>query len=313
MKLREITLVDQGFLGVVVSGLDPVKGEKHYFLDDLTRERRSPVPEHIMKKFKKLNYYFLNITGHWISVYDKYLNDKKEIVSPEEATGAYMHFKSLWDSAVVTKIKADDSSFILAGQVERVEDKPVKIRTPKITAEDDLGFYADARDDIQSLFHDILLWIDTKSLPSADTAKHYIQSRGNDKDQASLSSMDQQEIIDTLIQSLDSKGFIVMMNAADEDQVRAITENSSEDDSQIYSSGNIDSDRMPEVEGIFDDDQEEVKEDENYPEKTSEEDISGIGLYEEDAEDFIQPDKVRDPFGPPASEGDFKNLKEEFE
>ena len=310
MKLREITLVDQGFLGVVISGLDPVKGEKHYFLDDVVRERNSPVPEHILKKFKRLNYYYLNVTGHWIAVYDKFLSDDKDIIAVDEPNAAYMHLKSLWESTLVTKIKADASSFILAGQVERVEDKPVKIRTPKITPEDDLGFYADARDDIQALFHEILLWIDTKSLPSAETAKHYIQSRGNDKDQASLSSMDQEDIIKILTENLDKKGFIVMANAEDPEQMQTLglsdgNEEQAEDDTQVYSSGNIDSDRKPQAEDAFDEGEED---------EPSIDDAPAAELYEEDdEEEFPQPDKVKDPFGPPASERDFNSLKEDFE
>ena len=309
MKLNEITLVDHGFLGVVISGLDPVKGDKYYFLDDVTRERNSPVPDHIMKLFKRLNYYYLNITGHWISVYDKYIDDYNDIISPEDPNAAFMHLKSLWESTSILKIKADDSSFIFAGQVERVEDKPVKIRTPKITADDDLGFYADARDDIQNLFHEILLWIDTKSLPSAETARHYIQSRGNDKDQAGLSSMDKDQIVKILTDNLNEKGFVVMANAEDPDHMEAIgivSESNNPDkndqDTQVFSSGNIDSNRSPEAEQ---EDEEYQQEDDEFTQ------VDAEPLFEEDDEDFIQPEKVKDPFGPPASERDFKSLTEE--
>lgn len=316
MKLKKIKLVDKGYGGIILDGIEPVKGEDIVHLDDVQRERHVPVPGHVLNTFAPLKYFYLSITGHWIGAYDKYLDRNGYTISDpgdqDNIGKAYMALRALWDATVITQVVLDQKGFRFLGSIEAVENKPVSINTPRITIDDDLGFYSDAIDKIEECMKACFDFVNQVSLPSAEESRKYLTDRGSNKEKERVSDMSEDELTASVLDKIAEKGYIIIADETHQEELKAIE---SDEKISVHSSRSIDSERNPEFEPA--NTPEDKQEDDGYPDDPDESSIDEEAPWDDEGTNYQEPsplhhdDEQVNPFGPPASERDFRELDPE--
>jgi hypothetical protein len=325
MKISKIKILDNGFGGVELEGIEPVKAVQGYFIDSVTRTRKGVLSKEIMDAIKKLTYFYLSITGHWLAPFDKYIDkDTYSLTTGEEGVNnSYMLIKDIWDKTNINKITIQGASFSFSGTIETVERKPISISTPKITMEDDFGFFDDAISKIQELWELIAEFVESKAIASPERTREYIETHGSDKDKEEAVKMSDEEIMKKAAVLFDQKGIIFLSdpdNKEHSEVMEAIGDGAEQQ--KVVESGDIDSSRQSEAEEVKNEsfeqednpptEEEPPTQNEEFP--TAEDEATPIDKEEEvvEVEEEIEiiPENKGVDFGPPASEGDFKDIKE---
>ena len=250
-------------------------------VDNVERTRPVIVPDNVIAEINKLKYYFLNLTAHWHPSFNPFYDRHHHIVLPVSADASDDHLllKDLWRRTTITGAKVEAGYFLITGKIESVTDKFVGLVTPKIGMDDDIGFY----DECMTVLDGIAKAI-------ADYLKKGVISLEEYKDKMPAqvtAGKTTEEITEMVINSLQEKGAIIMMDAVSGREL----DGGESVDSVVVKSGSIDAGNLPE--GSFEED----------PEFDESAEVPGISGQEEDP-DFKDPqfdDEKVDPFGPPAA------------
>jgi hypothetical protein len=241
MKISKFRLINEGFTGVSVEAVESINQGNLTVLDKVSRLRTYPVPEHIRAKISKLKYFYLNLTHHWIDPFDKcFDNETYDFVKlgDQEPPKSYIILQTLMNHTKVLGVTMKNSGFVIIGTIESVEGKKISISTPFVTEEDDVSFFTEASDKIEEIMNDIAgLLKSTIALPFDE--KQVLMAKGFKEDD--IAGYSKQEMIDMVIEGLQDKGAIVLMNS-DGTEPAAITDGTAP--SKLHQkSGSIDSHR----------------------------------------------------------------------
>jgi hypothetical protein len=192
--------------------------------DQINVYRRDFVPKNIMDAIDRLKYFLLNITGYWIHIYDNYVdfNTYKLLPPDENAKESRRHLQTLWDNVYVTQIKMDLNSFTIMGMFEHIENKPLNLNPARITANDDLVYYENARDQIKRLFGVIIAYFSTAAISDIDDYRKYLLSHTDEAGKKEIASFDEEQIVNRVVDLFSHRGMIVMMETETPDLPGAI-------------------------------------------------------------------------------------------
>jgi hypothetical protein len=223
MKLSKFRLINEGFTGIYVEAVESINQGNLTILDKVNRLRTYPVPDYIRNKISKLKYFYLNLTHHWIEPFDKcFDNEEYDFVklNDQEPPKSYMILQTLMNHTKITGVTIKNSGFVIIGTVESVEGKKISITTPFVTEEDDVSFFTEATDKIEEIMDDIAGLLKSNKAISFNE-KEALKSKGFKEED--LTGYDKQEMIDMVLQGLQEKGAIVLMNSDGSEQ-EAITD-----------------------------------------------------------------------------------------
>jgi len=266
MKILKFKLLDEGRDGIVVEAKEYLAAGQFKIVDDVKRTRRINISDELKKEIDKLKYFFLNLTGHWISPYSKYY-DKESFtllkIEGSEPPKPQLLLKELWQKTFVTGAVASGNGFIITGMIETVENKKLGLATPFITEDDDIGFYTECMDVLEKIVVSISKYLRSQAIPIEDARKLIPQEL--------LEGKTTDEVVQIVIDKLEDKGAIIMMSKED-----ALPEKTDEKKVEVHTNqANIDGDN--------------------------------VNAAEEITDDQIQKENIKkNPYGQPASEGEFK-------
>jgi hypothetical protein len=276
MDIIKFKLIAGGRGGIEVTAKEFLSSGKFQIVDDVKRKRKLPLSEDLINEVKKLKYYFLHLTSHWIPVYDQYFDKETYTLLPlelPEPKKAQLVLKELWNKTEVTGAKSSIAGFLLTGKIESIKDKFIDLTTPFVDEDDDFGFFEEAIEVLNKVSKGIGEYILTHQLS--------IESGKQDLPDDVLTSKSKDEIAALVEQRFMDRGAIIMMSDSNE-----LPDH--QDDIILHQSKNgIDKSSIKHAEII-----EEEKEEEQ-PEESS--------LLEEEFKEYVpQPEKVN-IFGPPAA------------
>lgn len=262
MDISKFTLIDGGLGGVKIVGIEKMPHEKLLFLDDVTRERKVPLSEELRNKIQGLKYFFLNLTGHWMDPFRKYidLNTYLPLDVPTDGQpvpAGHLMLKGLWNKVDITGVTLKNGGFVITGKIDIVSGKRMGLATPFITEEDDLSFYLDAIKRINDIMDDLSSAITMKSLPINTSDKQMMLSFGASED--GMQDIDMDKLQEQVIDGLMKKGAIILMDNDDIAPQRKVLDQGTKLNTNTSS---IDSHNMPEAEEYTDQDDEDPKQDE---------------------------------------------------
>lgn len=243
MKISKFRLINEGFTGVVVDAVESINQGNLTVLDKVNRLRTYPVPDFIRDKISKLKYFYLNLTHHWIEPFDKCFDmETYDFVKldGQDPPKSYIILQTLMNHTRVLGVTMKNAGFVISGTIESVEGKKISISTPFITEEDDVAFFTEASDKIEEIMNDIAgLLKSAKALPFDEKAALMAKGFKNED----LQGYTKQEMIDMVIEGLQDKGAIVLMNS-DGSEPEAITDGTAK--TKLHTgTGSIDSHRVP--------------------------------------------------------------------
>lgn len=214
MNISKFKLLDGGLSGVRIESVEKMPHENMMFLDDVSRTRKVPLSDELRAKIQNLKYFYLNLTSHWISPFNKYFDLQEYKLLPlVEVDGKQPQGQTLlhdiWNHVKITGVTIKNGGFVITGEIEVVEGKKIGLATPFITEEDDLSFYLDARKHIEDIMNDLSLALESRALPMPKDKQMAI-SFGEDDEK--VESMDMDELEQRFIDRLMEKGAIIMMS-----------------------------------------------------------------------------------------------------
>jgi len=264
--------------------------------DEINTFRKDFVPRHILDAINRLKFFYLNLTGHWIDLYDQYLDTETYLLEPvgEDAKAGRRHLQTLWESTWVTQAKIDGHSFSLIGMLEIVDGKMLNISPPKVTPDDDLDFYVNAREVIQGIVALLVQYFSTAAISDVDDYRKYLLSHADETAKVEIASFDESQIVNRVMDEMSKQGAIIMMEGDPALQPKAVEQIAEEN--KVIEEPKADFEPEPEDQGAYEAGvEEEIK-------SRKEELKMETGEDWDNEETAPEPEKVPDPYGQPAAE-----------
>ena len=247
--------------------------------DQTTTFRNEEVPDYIIKAIQRLKYFLLSICGYWIPVFNEHMDWELFSPVPMESEGAnkgreFLH--GLFDRITVTQVEADRDGFVIRGQMDVIDNKPLNLNPARVTHDDDLDYFGEAKDIISAIMKILYGYFSTYAIEDMEDYKRYLLSHSNETQKHEIAKYTDDQVLNTLMDKMMKEGWVIM--AADDSK--------NEDEVQVADVIPPDVDLEPE------------------PEEAAEE-----------KGDWKPPvEKVKDPFGPPAAEqGQAEPVSEEMQ
>jgi len=176
--------------------------------DKVNTYRKNSVPAPIMDAISRLKYYFLNLTGHWISLYEPYFDKVTMKIKPlpNEPKKGHVYLQTLWQSTDVTQGKFTENSLQIMGVLDIVDSKPLSINPPVVTAEDNLEWYEDAKDQVRVIFDLLVNYFSTAPLQDIEDYRRYLLDRANEGQKQSIAAFTDEQIMNTVMDGLSKRG-----------------------------------------------------------------------------------------------------------
>lgn len=290
MKIMKFKLLNGGLDGIELEAKEYLASGKFQIVDDVKRTRRIMLSDELIDEVKKLKYFFLNLTGHWIPPFNAYYDTEAKRINPvgDEPSKAHLLLKDLWNKVTVTGAKANGEGFLLTGKIEAVEGKQMGLTTVFVTSDDDIGFFTEAMQVLDDVAVGISEYIRTQAIP-IEEAKMKVPSK-------LIEGKTDDEIGQIAADYMMKKGAIIMMNGGTEpDQLPESTEN---EETVHKSTKSIDSKNQPEAESVAETkaDKKSVPEPDDNPDK-GHDDSDGAEGTEGDSPGDVK----KEPFGQPAA------------
>jgi hypothetical protein len=251
MEIEKFKLITDGHIGIEVWGYEHLRSKinpSFVVIDPVYRKRRLPCDPLILERIKRLKYYLFNISGHWVSVFNKYFDHETmapvTIKKGEEPKQTLEYLKLLFNRTKITGARLSETGFLITAVIEAVERKPMGISTPLITQDDDFGFYADAVDEISKIFSMLEAHIALPQLTMGQ-AKDILELHGISAE--AIKDKTEKEVEGDAVNLLESKGFILI---SPEETDRMIEGKKTEGGKLSTSQKNIDGKNLPVAEVI---------------------------------------------------------------
>lgn len=217
MKIDKFKLIAGGIEGIEVWRTEPVKKGTLISMDQVHRTRKVQIDKPLREKIQKLRYFFLCLTRHWMSPFDKYFNSETLEPMPLAPKDGVLPvgqelLKSLWNDTAITGVSVKEAGFVITGTIECIEGKKMGVSTPFITSEDDFHFYMETMELINEIGDEINKYLYSRLLPIEDAKEQYMLENN-------LKSLDESQInalTEELITRFQEKGAIILMNSEDD-------------------------------------------------------------------------------------------------
>ena len=215
MKLDSIELLNEGYHGVKVVGVEAVGKDGATILIPTTKTYPLPLPVDLIAKIKKLKRYMLEMTNHWWPEFNEHLAPEGYILDRKVGKGGedinYVRAKNIWDSTTMMKIYKRKGGYILSGKMESPTSRFFSITTPLIDPEDDFDNFSKMQTGIEYCFAEVASFIDDKHLRMMDPVQYAKQLFGENSDEADrVQNMAPKDRAKFMIATLESKGYIVL-------------------------------------------------------------------------------------------------------
>jgi len=290
MKILKFKLISNGRDGITVDATETINTGKWKVSDHVQRTRKMPISDELTDLIQRLKYYYLNLTGHWISPYSNFYDDvnKKLLPVPSESPKpAHMTVKDIWSKTLVTGARIEKDGFLITGTVESVEGKKVGITTATITESDDIGFYADCLAVLHDIAEGISEYFSSHEI-SIDQAKRLLPEEAK--------TMTADELIEEAMKRFIDDDYFVMKGIKQDEKAELNT-----------GTGSIDSKDKPEAETVKE--EKTVTQDQKNKDikahvegNKGEQEGSFVGSAEGTPIDPTkQTAKAKEPFGKPAA------------
>lgn len=280
--------------------------------DEVNTFRKDSVPRHILDAINRLKFFYLNLTGHWIDLYDQYLDTETYLLEPvtENAKAGRRHLQTLWESTWVTQAKIDHNSFTLIGMLEIVDNKMCNISPPKVTSDDEIEFYENTRETIQGIIGLLVQYFSTAAISDVADYRKYLLAHADETGKGEIANFDETQIVNKVMDEFSKQGAIIMMDGGPVYTQDAIEETSSTDTVEEIKEPEADFEPEPESEqqqeGASTDPKETMEAGENW-------DAGEEGEGEEQVP-TPAPEKAKEPFGKPeAEDGQAEQVSESME
>lgn len=228
MQVNSFKLIGGGFGGIEIEANEYLNsGNNVSIVDGVKRKRKIPLSKELLSKVQMLRYAFLNLTGHWVNGYSAYMDSdlrglkSTEFDSEERRDSKWNELYSLWNRTLIdeVKISGGGDGFKIKGRIDITIDKHVVITTPVVYIDDDFSFFTMTIDLLNDICSDIISFINSASTPIS--AREFVKQLYSGDDDKILES-DQKsdsELISDMIENLEKRGAIVIMENGDYDSL----------------------------------------------------------------------------------------------
>lgn len=208
MQIKKFKLINDGYDGIKVSYAEAIKVDKAATIDSIDRTRSIPISIALKAKIAGLTYFFLNLTRHWASPFNKYFNlttyDLKPTDTTAEMSGGEHALRALWNDTTITGASINNGDIVVTGKINTHGDRVMGLATPTICAEDDFGFYEELKTRLDEIGDDIITLINTKELALGEQLMFSFQKIEGGEE------MTADDLAEKMLEKLSDKGAVIM-------------------------------------------------------------------------------------------------------
>ena len=254
MKITRFKLLQGGKEGIAIEAEEYLKSDdKWVIIDDVKRTRKLIIPDKLIEEIAKLKYFFLNLTNHWIQPYTKFYDSealKLFEVEGSQPTQTQLLLQNIWNKTSIIYATLNDKGFSIGGRIDSIESKPIVINCPAISADDDVGFFNECVDLLESIFAQIDNYFTSKVIP-LEAGKANLPVEETEGKTIT-------ELTELVAENFQKKGAIILMDA--NTQQDSLPETTNKSEAVLHTgTGSIDGDNIENVEDGTDDSKSEKK------------------------------------------------------
>ncbi len=254
MKITRFKLLQGGNEGIAIEAEEYLKADgKWVIIDDVKRTRKLIIPDKLMKEIAKLKYFFLNLTNHWIHPYTKFYDSEalKLFEVGSQPTQTQLLLQNIWNKTSIIYATLDGKGFSIGGRIDSIESKPIVINCPAISADDDVGFFNECVDLLESIFAQIDEYFTSKVIP-IEAGKANLPVEETEGKTIT-------ELTELVAENFQKKGAIILMDA--NTQQDSLSETTDKPKTVLHTgTGSIDGANIKHAKGEADDSKSEKKE-----------------------------------------------------
>jgi len=251
--------------------------ENKIFHDKTETFRSGNVPVHILSAIGKLKHYFLRICGYWLPIFDQYYDSgtKMPMELGDKPKQGLIYLHELWRSVHVTQVKIDMNGFAILGQIEILDGKPLNLNPSRVTPDDMVDYYQQARDQIEIIMRLLYAFFSTMAIGDIESVRKFMLQNADENMKKELSNYSDDQILNRLMDKFSQKGYIIGMDELIEHEIEEPVLDESSPDVEL----------------------------ESEPEPESESTEKVPEAPKQQMADYTPPvEKVPNPYGPPAAE-----------
>lgn len=230
MKIESIELIDRGYGGIVVTGIEASQKDRATVFMDVKKKYPIPLPEEITENLSKLKRYLLEMTNYWDSAFNSLkvtkgkLVDQKGMMDPEIEAKAVM----IWDSCELRKVYRKKNGYMLTGVMSSLKtDRYFSIVTPLIDPDDGYENFNKLQTGVEHCFGLIASFIEDSRLKMLQPRQYALNFYGEGSPEIDrINNLPDEEVDEIMIKNLETRGHIVIKM----DDVPAIPEHVSDSD-----------------------------------------------------------------------------------
>jgi len=172
--------------------------------------RKDGAPKHIIDAIDRLKYFLLSLCGYWLEAFDPYMDwdTYTPLPADENAKAPRRFLQTLWERCYVSQGKIDSNSITLMGVMEVVENKPLPLNPQKITVNDEVEYYGDARQVLEGVFVLLVDYFSTIPIESLEDYRKYLLDHADESRKQEIAKYDEQQIMNVVMSEFQRVGML---------------------------------------------------------------------------------------------------------
>lgn len=213
VTVTKFKLEGQGFQGVKVSGTETREKDGMNVIVDVELKYKVPLPTEIFQTVQRLKRYMLDLCGYWHPSFDEFIKQGHLVDQPQEGDQLkmYQHLMQLMDSAEVTGVVNKDAFFIITGKLTNMVGGVVGLSTPLAGPSSGYDRWDFLNRGCRQCLTEIQEYVNERKLRLMAPKQYALFDEKDPERIEQFNSMSDQELLQTQIKNLESKGAIVLM------------------------------------------------------------------------------------------------------
>lgn len=214
MKIESFELINRGYGGITVVGMEAIEKDRATIFVDVKKKYPVPLSQELLFNIAKLKKYYLEMTNYWrpsfsaLKVVDGRLIDETGRVDASAMTEAL----TIWENSRLNKVYRKKNGYVLCGTMTNmITDRQFALNTPLIDPEDGYENFTKLQTGVEFCFTMVSDFIADKTFRLSNSRQLALEFYGESSAELErVDALPDSEVENIMIRNLESRGHLVV-------------------------------------------------------------------------------------------------------
>lgn len=217
MEVKKAVLLNSGYDGMKVSGLEYKKRNSQLIPVIAEKTIKIPIPKNIPTQMNRLRVHLLWLTNHWHKALDAFVEDgeilDQEVPKNKLDQENYTRATALMSETEITGVEiTKKGGVIIYGEMQSLISTTFKLVSPEVGEDDGYPEFDSMFRVATGILNKINLFMDEENVLLMDPKAFLKQFTVTSEDEDQVEQLSEEEAEEKMIEALEKKGHIVMLN-----------------------------------------------------------------------------------------------------